>query len=76
MKPAVTHALTGALIGLAVLALGALSGCAAKKKLPEPIIGPAVARYKLSECKPLPNLQPGLDCSHVKLIPLTLPVTK
>ncbi len=59
------------LLALTVLASVGL-GCAPKKPV-QPIQGPALARYKLSDCKPLPGYEPGLDCSHVKLIPLTLP---
>ena len=59
---------------LALLACLAL-GCAAKKPV-EPITGPATARYRLSDCKPLPNFQPGIECQHVKIVPQTLPVKK
>ena len=62
------------LLTLAVLAVMSL-GCAPKKTV-RAIQGPASARYRLSDCKPLPGFQPGLECNHVKLIPQTLPVPK
>jgi hypothetical protein len=60
------------LMALATLA-GITLGCA-PKKLVQPIQGPATARYRLSDCKALPNGEPGIECSRVQLIPVTLPV--
>lgn len=63
--------------GMKLLALAAVSlialGCATKKTV-QPIQGPATARYRLSDCKALPNGEPGIECSRVQLIPVTLPV--
>jgi hypothetical protein len=60
------------LLALSAIALLAL-GCA-PKKLVQPIQGPATARYRLSDCKALPEYEPGLECNHVELRPVTLPV--
>lgn len=50
-------------------------GCAAKKPV-QSIASPVEVRYRPENCKPLPGFQPGLECNHVKLIPLTLPAPK
>jgi hypothetical protein len=60
------------LMALATLA-GLTLGCA-PKKLVQPIQGPATARYRLSDCKALPNGEPGIECSHVQMRPVILPV--
>jgi hypothetical protein len=60
------------LLALSAIALLSL-GCA-PKKLVQPIQGPAVARYRLSDCKALPNGEPGIECSHVQMRPVILPV--
>lgn len=66
---------------LAVAILGAIHagllsitlGCASKKTV-QPIQGPALAKYRLSDCKALPGYEPGIECNHVRLVPVTLPV--
>lgn len=61
---------------IALIAIGVFTGCAVKKPVLQPLIGPVTAHYNLSDCKPMPNFQPGLDCRRVQLTPLLLPVSK
>lgn len=63
--------MVGMVLKLWLLCVFLFAGCGPKKPV-QPIHGPALAKYKLSDCKPLPGYQPGLDCNHVRLIPLTL----
>lgn len=77
MRSAITHALSGAVLGLAVLALGSSIGCAAKKPL-APIHGQVEVRYRPDNCRPLDGAYPPGSqlCDKVKLIPMTVQVAK